>query len=676
MYRLWHGIQRDWKIAVIPPIICALFRAIFIGVYCPYSSFDGKWPAIGSCFTFGFQWGMGINSYILLAAFLLLTLPGCFSLRWFNAGNALRSVLVTIYSVILYIAFLGKMLFFYHYHDILNDTMLLGLNADKRNLIDIFFNQNHGMWLLAAGILFTFIVWKTASRILNTREFEWNWAGSRLFNGACAFGLVAINITGYYFFNFGCHISHRYKPESDTVPSIVKSDPFLAKAVIDDLIAVRQVLIHPPSGTLRHTDQQSLAILEKHLTPTAMNALKDGKNPLFTYQRQAKGAKIAKPSHIFIIVGESYNQSPFDQQFANLHIADGGKALRERSGAIAVDTVLSGGLISQPAISSLVTGIYDSGLELNERQTFWQCNVPTALATQLKKLGYKTAFWYGGDLSWSSLVNFLPAQGFDRLESGTIICGNNAPQTWLGVYDSLFLDKAAEMIASEKSSQPVCHLLYTTSNHVPYTMPTTDYGFNAKEIMSEAGENVLSDKALTDALGTYWYCDKAIHDFVEKMLTRFPDSLVVVTGDHTGGILNLTGMGLTPRRGSTIRERYATAFTIYHRDLTSDMLAGNDIAGHLSITPTIIELIAPAGHSYLSLFPPMTEPIDHIVTPYHWANQDYVGLYRENYYQPRKISATALPNINKPHLYQEERSALIELTAWLVRHPELLEKVR
>jgi phosphoglycerol transferase MdoB-like AlkP superfamily enzyme len=93
---------------------------------------------------------------------------------------------------------------------------------------------------------------------------------------------------------------------------------------------------------------------------------------------------------------------------------------------------------------------------------------------QMKKLGYRTEFWYGGGLTHGSMQHFVPKTGFDVCHAGPDFCGKDAPQTWLGVYDHVFLEKAAEVIA-QSGEEPTFHFLYTTSNHGPWNMPFDEY---------------------------------------------------------------------------------------------------------------------------------------------------------------------------------------------------------
>ena len=98
---------------------------------------------------------MDFNAYVLLFLFLLVTLPSLGLESIYVHGDSIRVILGTLYFLVVYIAFLGKLIFYYHYKDTYNSNLRLGRNADKRNLLDIFFNQNHGWWILVSLPIYT-----------------------------------------------------------------------------------------------------------------------------------------------------------------------------------------------------------------------------------------------------------------------------------------------------------------------------------------------------------------------------------------------------------------------------------------------------------------------------------------------------------------------------------------
>ncbi len=667
------GLQQDLKLMVFAPVLSAVFRWIFIEAYSAEKRPSGNWRKWYHCFRYGFWWGMDWHAYVFLFSMLLVSLPGAFFPSYFSAGDTVRMAGVLLYGFVLYTAFLGRMIFYYHFHDVFNQTVLLGKHADKRNFADIFFHQNHGAWLLLSYVPVMALMYVGVQGLLRVPSLPYpsllgDAPAAARYAGNTVIVLAAIAF--FYYMRYGGTFHHADKPEWDEIPPVVKEDVFFAKATWDDLVRLEFIYKMPPKKLLSHTDAQALPIMNAVAPHEVWQA---DRMPLAPFVRAARGAKIARPSHIFYLLGESYYQAPMDAPYADLHIMDRGKAFFRDAHTFSLPTCLSAGLISQPSLVSLVSGFYDANLEFNEMETFWapwrQDAWAVSLPAQLRKLGYRSVFWYGGPLNWGSLLHFLPAVGFDVAMDGFVCCPG-APRTWLGVYDDIFLSEAARRIRALDDGTPVLHFLYTTSIHGPYTIPVEKYGFRADAVMPEAPEALRRDRKWQKQLGCYWYADKALMDFVHAAQEAYPDALFIVTGDHA--TMNLPyEKGILERREPTLREQHSTSFGIYHRELSRDWFAGNTIGGHMNIFPTIMELIAPAGHRYISLAKPLTEPINHVVTPQHWLTREEIGRYEDRIAQANRVSADALSVLQDVVRFEKERDGWCELSGWIARHPEV-----
>jgi len=167
------GMQQDLKIFLLPPVICAVFRLIFILVYRPKKSPVGEWRKWITCFRYGFWWGMDFNAYAFLIPLVLVSLPGAFLPAYFAVGDTVRVVLFLVYAAALYTAFIGKMIFYAHFHDTFNQTIWLGKHADKKNFADIFFHQNHGAWLLLGYLPYLALCTFAAHAVLGLPSFAY-----------------------------------------------------------------------------------------------------------------------------------------------------------------------------------------------------------------------------------------------------------------------------------------------------------------------------------------------------------------------------------------------------------------------------------------------------------------------------------------------------------------------
>ena len=665
----FSGAQADLLLMLLAPLACAVFRALFLWRYRTHAF---TWPQLATCFRYGFWWGMDFNAYVFLILLLCVSLPTAIfpSVRPFSDG--LRCALVTAYLGILYLAFIGKMIFYDHFHDTFNATIRLGIHADKKNFADIFFHQHHGGLVLLGIPVYLAICVLAARALLMLPRLPYDMiappdgAARLACNVICFVGAIVL----FYWLRYGGTLNHRKKPEWDEVPPRVKEDTLLAKAAMDDLIALELAWKKRVSDAERHTDDESwsylTSILPEHCPRTD--------HPLSLFARATTGPRVTTPSHIFFLLGESHAQAPLDPMYHRLGLMEASLRFRSSPHTITMDHMLSAGMTSRPSLVSLFTGLYDSDMEINEMGAFWQRTFPNSLPQLLHRLGYRTEYWYGGYLNHGSMEHFVPAIGFDAWHAGPEICGADAPQTWLGVYDHIFLEDAAARIEASTEDGPVFHFLYTTSNHGPYNMPYEKYGFDLSRVMKDAPEvaaRIARDKKVSRRMASIWYADQALIRFAERMKKDFPDSLIIITGDHSFGALPYE-YDVAKRREPTIREAVLTSFAMYHRELTPDMLPSH-IGGHMNILPTLLELIAPQGFSYLSPFAPLTQPLSHVVTPYCWETEDTIGDFRSGEAQPLKVTDGPLPT---EHLvrFREERDALCELTGWYVRHPELLEQ--
>ena len=193
--------------------------------------------------------------------------------------------------------------------------------------------------------------------------------------------------------------------------------------------------------------------------------------------------------------------------------------------------------------------------------------------------------------------------------------------------------------------------------------------------MPQAPDSIKKSRNAQKSLGTHWYSDQALSHFIEDMKQTYPDSLIIVTGDHSHLPAELNKTSLLQRSEYTFREQFCTSFMMYHRDIDQDILTGNTIGGHMNIMPTILELIAPKGFAYYSLFPSLLEPIDQVITPYHWLTPKAIGACTNQFYQPLSLGANDIETLTSNTSLKQEADAWCSLTSWFVRHPDKLEQI-
>ena len=663
------SLQQNIKLMIWAPILSTIFRIIFMRIYNPYTTWQGRWKSVLGALRYGFWWGMDFDAYVFLVPLVLVTIPALWFDTYHQYEDIVRLIGLTIYSCVLYAAFAGKMIFYKHFHDTYNYMVHYGKHAEKNNLIDVFFNQDRGLLVLVGFIPVAIISWLAGSVFLSLPSIPYPAMDNTWMTVVWNILLVIVSVVGFYWFRYGGTLSHDDKPEWDTIPTVVKEDIFFARATVPDLCASETVYKNPLRSEYTASEEDIDNAINRVVPCEYKDNWHELDNPLYTFKKFAKGPKITKPKHIFFIVGESIPQWSLDETHKSLNICTGLWNFKEQSHTVQIPNFLPAGNVSRPSIVSLMSGIYDAGLEINERESFWKGAFPTSFAHQMKQLGYQTIYWYGGNASYGNFNHFGKAQGFDKVESASIFCGPDAPKTWVGVYDHVFLEHIEQQIKS--IDEPTFHFIYTTSNHGPYKMEDSLLDYDPEKVMPDVGEDLRSNKTRNKELATYRYSDKAIFNFIKSMKDAYPDSLFVVTGDHSNlfGSLNNTSL---IHRDYTLRDTFCTVGLLQHPELDNTMIATQK-GTHMSLMPTIIEAIAPKGFEYYSITPSLFEAqSETLVTPYQWITDTMMGDVRMDYGESNIPSSEPVEQIRPIDNHADEARDWTLLTTWLINHEKTL----
>ncbi len=325
------------------------------------------------------------------------------------------------------------------------------------------------------------------------------------------------------------------------------------------------------------------------------------------FRRAAKGPKAGrKPSHIFLIVGESYSAWALERRYAPLGLAGGLRGLAETGLQIRSFLPSSSGTMS--SLSVIMTGLPDAGVTTNyqpgSRQPY-----PSSLAAIFQRLGYKTNFFYGGLLTWQRIGDFSRSQGFEKVYGGGHM-GEWASSNEWGVDDEYLFDFILRTI---RDDEPSFNMIMTTSFHPPYDIDVRSKGFKLSEIPAELKPYCdvrCKSKLDYNYLGHLWYADREIGRFARKIERRWKSSLIAVTGDHAARRY--------VAKKPDLFERFAVPFVPHGKNILRGISLPPGAAGsHLDIAPTLIELTAPKGFRYHSMGKDLLAP-----------NQSAIGIGR------------------------------------------------
>lgn len=391
----------------------------------------------------------------------------------------------------------------------------------------------------------------------------------------------------------------------------------------------RKLLEKNSNMTITKTDIQGFL---QELNPQKENI----NSPLISdyLRRTSEGAKIQKPRHIFIILGESQGEWPLYPEYDGLHIADGIKKIIHRSDSVWIQEVLPNGPYTPMGLQSVVIGLADAKQNPQFQKESYGHPYETGIAPQLAKLGYESNFWYGGPSTWEKIENFVEAQGFSHFYSmGELKDNEKEQQNVWGISDH---DLYSGILHQFSDSSPSINVILTTSNHAPFSIDYIGEGFPLEEVKKVLPPERKEDQRLLDRLGHYWYADREMATFVAAMRERYPDSLFILTGDH--------GMRLNIEGNPSLQRNICIPIVISGPGISSLLFPPNNTASQLQIVPTLIELIAPQNFSYYSLLPSLTEKNSYAANGEYWMVNQTMGSRLNSEISPARSSDSNLRN--------------------------------
>ncbi|WP_099365341.1 LTA synthase family protein [Sphingobacterium sp. 1.A.4] len=143
-------------------------------------------------------------------------------------------------------------------------------------------------------------------------------------------------------------------------------------------------------------------------------------------------------------------------------------------------------------------------------------NLP-GMGQELDSLGYRSAFYHGGQSEFYNMKSFMLAHGVEEVIDNHNFNPLEERSSW-GVYDHVVFKRMLKDIQKEK--QPFFYSLFTLNNHEPFTL-NNGYKF---------GDKSNADKFRSTA----YYTDSVIMDFLEqaKKTAWYKNTLFVLVADH------------------------------------------------------------------------------------------------------------------------------------------------
>lgn len=363
-------------------------------------------------------------------------------------------------------------------------------------------------------------------------------------------------------------------------------DVFLNKIVLNPFFALRyafwqETTMQKSAGLRIFLPDGNVRAAAAALYPQSQNAatLDD------CLQRIAPGNPGPRPTHIFIVVMESYDSWAMQPEYAGLHLTDRLRALSQEG--LTVRGFISSGVSTIETLGVLITGLPFARAFVNFQPVVRE-GLPTAAAGIFKRLGYRPRFFYGGFLSWERVGEFCREQGFDQVYGGDQMSPRSRVKEW-GVDD----EDLFRFVLQHTGTEPTFNLIMSTSYHPPFSVDVEGKGFDPNAMKANPICAGLSQHQLR-VLGHLWYSDKCVAEFVSEGERALERPVFAITGDHYS-----RKQYVSARPTHTLFEGRAVPLVIYGHKALEKVQRHAPLAGsHLDVVPTLIDLAAPPGFIY------------------------------------------------------------------------------
>ena len=580
--RFFDGVQRDARLFFFVLVLLEIYRGLFIFFMSDYLSGETGGSQIFVALIAGLRLSLKTAGAVTLLSFVFVTI--------FGLRSRLRLLIGLAASGIFSLLFMLRFPYYRAFQSTYGLEVVQGFHDDLWSIIVTAFQEYGFAWRFLVAFLLTMICIAVLSRLLLIKTFPLPALDGKIKVAGFSFGSLVVIFLFGLFVRFGG--SFTYASGINWENAGVTTDDFLNECILDD----GQALYRAHAMAKRMEAGDSFGVDPENILAAAQVVANNHElqemNLAPYLERKAPGEKIPRPKHIFIILGETFMQWPMLGKYDELLLAEGIKSLIAEEKCYYSRNFMPNGDFTSTAICGLVTGLPDVNIKVNYQARTYEKFYITAMAPPFKELGYNVDFWYGGMPSWDSIAKMSLAQGFDNFYGYPDF---HAPKqtTWGTKDENLF----NALLAHLPEEPPTVHLIMTTTNHPPYNLDLKAEGYHVEAVREALKKfpDVEDVDQLAVELGHYWYMDEVITNFVRAASEKFPESVFVITGDHA--------VRCDPSTHPTIFEHQSVPFVLYGNGIKKNILPPDAVGDHISIVPTLIELIAPKDFAYYSIAP-------------------------------------------------------------------------
>lgn len=637
--RFFKGFVKDIKFFLWLLALFTVFRLVFILLFKDQLANGLDVTNLGLTLWYGLRISLKTSGIFTLLTFLLATVVGTvWKLGYERIVGYIRNALVGLTTFIFTLLFCVRIPYYTIFNASFNLMLINGANDDWRAILDTAVESYGLLWRLPIAIILGLVLsWLSCKWVQSESTWLETWANKTetLSKKALALRsavLLVVIVASSIFIRFGGAFTYSGSINWENAGRLPSQ--LLNEAVLDD----GQALYRVYTSHRRLENATKLTISEDELKQMITATGGNAKAPTIdaAYTKTITTPRLEKqPNTVVFVLGETYALWPFTDGFKGTgdYLVSEGLRLAKAPNGFMVEG-LAHGTGTMPAVNGYLTGLPDTGLYANYEKESYREPYGFGIANVMKRLGYKTVFWYGGFGAWQDVRNFALAQGFDEFkEAGEFT--NKAGNAW-GVPDKVLFEEVTKYMKAHQGEK-VFHFILTTSNHPPYDIDVKGEGYDANKVAQNEIMALSKDDKTVNEMGHIWYADQMMGRFVKGVESFDPEALFVVTGDH--------GERFTFAKEVDKRTNSGVPIIVYGKGIQHNWALPQQYASSLQLIPTLAELVGRPGDTYESLVPSLFEPTPFAFNHALWIDKDGYHSLEEGLNETQKTYITDLRTI-------------------------------
>ncbi len=221
-----------------------------------------------------------------------------------------------------------------------------------------------------------------------------------------------------------------------------------------------------------------------------------------------------KKPDIVLVISESFSNAIVEMKYQGLEITPGFNRMKKEG--IYFSRFYASGDRTERGLVAILSGYPSQTINPIINYPVKTEKLPF-LSADLKKNGYSTALYYGGDINFANMKSYFINGGFDAMITKEDFQNRDLNSKW-GAHDHVVFERLFSDI--QHSASPFFKVFFTLSCHDPYEFPGNKYFTgNADEI---------------NYFNAARYADSSLAAFVGncKKLPLWENLLVIVVADH------------------------------------------------------------------------------------------------------------------------------------------------